>query len=150
MDAILAIVRELGQDAFATTRDITRLKEIVKDGDRSELSIPDEYYKKEIDPTLLSLYCHQLYNEAPQNGESANITASLVERLPRDKVIQLYYERSLPRRRIRHAIDKYLITPDGRRLLMDLTEFSDKAETKVDKIEKLKDDTAIVRIYRDQ
>lgn len=112
-----------------------------------------------IDPTILSLYCYQLYEEAKPKDKNGNegslnkpayfpITFEQIRTSPPDEIIKHYYHNNL-RGNIRFRIEDYLITPDGRRILIPLRDFVAKTGVSESEIETLRERTAIIRIYGD-
>jgi uncharacterized protein YlxW (UPF0749 family) len=103
--------------------------------------------KISIDPTILSLYCYQLYEKA--NKKNGIITNALVSDATCNALIKDYYESSLPEKKYKEAIESTLITPDGRRLLKDLSEFCHDSRLSEAEAVTIRDQTAILRIYGD-
>ncbi|MGC4037195.1 MAG: hypothetical protein QM764_14650 [Chitinophagaceae bacterium] len=127
------------------------LKRLVKKKhDNSMGNITDLIVPKntEIDPTVLSLYCHQLYKKAKYDGSYLHqITSEQVKSSPAEEIIKNYYRESLVRTKTKIAIENCLITPDGRRVLIPLNDFLTAADLTENKLNDLISQTGIMRIY---
>jgi len=118
--------------------------------EKSEIAVREkqQFYNIEIDPTILSLYCLQLYKEGAVGLQGLKkITQIQVKQSPCDKIIENYYNESLSSTQIRKETEAQLITPDGRRTLVLLENFISKSGIDVKVIEKLKENTGVFRIY---
>jgi len=115
----------------------------------SDSPLTEEQLKAiEIDPTILSLYCHQLYtNGSPVTELFNKITLLQVAASPCDQVISGYYKNSLGRKKIRNAVESFLITPDGRRVLVSMKDFICRSGINEKEIDTLVKETGILRIY---
>lgn len=100
-----------------------------------------------IDPTILSLYCYQLYEGAKLFEGVKKIEKGQVANLSTEEVINNYYLKNLPDKKMRYAIENYLITADGRRVLMLLTDFVNFTNLSLIDIETTRKKTATFRIY---
>jgi predicted nuclease with TOPRIM domain len=110
-----------------------------------------------IDPTVLSLYCYQLYEEAKSElgtNESSlislaqvRISPQQVQSSPGEKIIKNYYNVSLTNQRSKNSIETLLITPDGRRLLVPLDVFLGRSGLSENEVEDLRAKTGILRLY---
>lgn len=114
-----------------------------------QMNLNNDYFNKiEIDPTILSLYCYQLYEEAKSEiHKFPQISLEQVHKSPCDEIIKNYYNASLVKRKDKYGIESLLITPDGRRVLMSLKDFLFKSKMSEEEVENLKSKTAILRIY---
>jgi len=120
-----------------------------KKRETKDISLTEEQLKTiEIDPTILSLYCHQLYKSGVPVTESFNkITLEQVAVSPCDQIIRVYYKYSLGHKKIRNAVESFLITPDGRRLLVSMKDFIVDSKISEKEIDTLVKETGILRIY---
>lgn len=116
---------------------------------QEKADIDDIFFQNsEIDPTILSLYCHQLYKEGNEVEYGLReISEEQVVKSPADEIIKNYYNESLSRRKIKLAIENFLITPDGRRVLVPLKDFVGRFKGDEKDIIDLVNKTGILRIY---
>jgi hypothetical protein len=145
---------------------INSFKKPDKQGDKAEIchrNFSKDYPERiMIDPTVLSLYCYQLYEEAKAlegNPEEikktghklSQIRSEQVRNSPCKEIIKRYYlasfNQSKIRRSTRFKIESTLITPDGRRILMPIDEFVDETEIREEELRFLKGEVGIIRIY---
>lgn len=116
-------------------------------GSQARIANEDNMDRVGIDPTILSLYCYQLFEEAPGSDHEKTISYEQVERSPAAAVIEHYYVNSLKRNKQRYAVEMYLITSDGRRLLFPLADFIKKSGLSEAEVKELQNETAIFRTY---
>lgn len=101
-----------------------------------------------VDPTLLSLYCYQLYENASKNTFPITITKELVKSHSSDNIIKYYYKTRLHRfRKVKKAIERHLITRDGRRLLKPLNVFLSESKLNEKDVYEVVQTSAILRLY---
>ena len=148
-EAAFQSIKELGKPTLTTTEDISLMNQnllsVIK---RFTFHEQKDMENLEFDPTIVSLYCYQLFEDAKKNNdEFTRITLEQVHNSPFDQIIKRYYDSSLVQKKLKYAIENFLITPDGRRLLMPIKEFAEKAKITVDEIDDLRQRTAILRIY---
>ncbi len=148
-DAAFQSIKELGRPTLTTAEDINLMKHILQSvSKRFSFHEHKDLEHLEFDPTIVSLYCYQLFEDSLKNNDDLpQITLEQVRSSPYDQIIKRYYDSSFVKRRIKYAIEKFLITPDGRRVLIPLKDFVLKAKISEKEIEELRQKTAILRIY---
>lgn len=148
-EAAFQSIRELGKPTLTTLDDVIMIKQTLDDvRKRFPFTENSDMENLEFDPTILSLYCYQLFEDAKETSKDIpRITLEQVKNSPYDHIIRRYYDSSLPRRRIRRSIEKLLITPDGRKVLMPLADFVARSGISEEKLEELRKETAIIRFY---
>lgn len=143
----MLIVKELGTAALSNNEYVAAYTNLFpKLFPNFSLTYSPELEKLEIDPTILSLYCYQLFNEM-KAANAEQITAAQVARSSCDNVIRKYYVESKSSPKLKEAIENFLITADGRRVLLLLSEFLEKGKVTEQEVEDFRTQTAIVRIY---
>ncbi|MEJ7740118.1 MAG: hypothetical protein WKF97_22080 [Chitinophagaceae bacterium] len=171
VDTAKMIIKELGVPTIIADYKTNKNRKIISDTLASTNAGNSEpiFDNLAIDPTILSLYCFQLFEEA-QSALSAGfssaatklfntskktesiqgvvITPALVQRFKPDDILKKYYSDKLSRhQQVKRSIEKYLITKDGRRILKSFDLFIQESGLSENTVQSVIDDSAILRIY---
>jgi hypothetical protein len=121
-ERISNIIEEIGEKVFVTP---TESRKVDSENNKPvELPNEERLMRLQIDPTILSLYCYQLYKDNLKSKEKKKYFSFLSEKPPSiNDLIDRYYNNAVSQGKIRRAIENRLITADGRRLVIDLKQF---------------------------
>jgi len=150
METTIEMIRLLGKETVISddtrTLDNRRVKELL--GDISKPGEKEKLMSLTVDPTVLSLYSYQLFENAKLREGPIRITKRLIEELTPDDVIKNYYKNKLRKYgRVKKGMERYLISKEGRRLLIPYEDFLSKAKLKESEVLEVEQKSALLRIY---